>query len=143
MVILFMTNQTMIHFAVKLKAFNIIQHQLLLLLQEEHRKLNQTIDQGQSHLDPGDGLDIFIHYIKSRATSSSSHFNNMLRKVTQHCQTQNFEELAAYQTRAYVFKCSLFPYSVMEQNQLSSSTRNSTYPVLRNHLLNIMLPVSN
>ena len=31
----------------------------------------------------------------------------------------------------------------MEWNKLSSSTRNSTYPVFRNHVLKIMWPVSN
>ena len=67
----------------------------------------------------------------------------MLPKVTHHYQTRNSEDLAIYQTRTNIFKYSFFPYSIMEWNKLSSSIRNSTYPVFRNHLLKIMRPVSN
>ena len=67
----------------------------------------------------------------------------MLPKVTHHYQTRNSEDLATYQTRTNIFKYSFFPYSIMEWNKLSSSTRNSTYPVFQNHLLKIIWPVSN
>ena len=56
----------------------------------------------------------------------------MLTKVTNHYQTRNSEDLATYQTRTNIFKY-----------KLSFSTRISTYPVLRNHLLKIIQPVSN
>ena len=67
----------------------------------------------------------------------------MLPKVTHHYQTRNSEDLAIYQTRTNIFKYSFFPYSIMECNKLSSSIRNSTYPVFQDHLLNIIRPVSN
>ena len=67
----------------------------------------------------------------------------MLPKVTHYYHTLNSEDLAIYQTRANIVKYSFFPYSIMEWNKLSSSIRNSTYPVFRNHLLKIIRPVSN
>ena len=67
----------------------------------------------------------------------------MLPKVTYDYQTSNSEDLATYQIRTNIFKDSFFPYSIMEWNKLSSSTRNSTYSVFRNHLLKILRPVSN
>ena len=66
----------------------------------------------------------------------------MLPKITNY-QTRYFEDLAVHQTRTNIFKYYFFPYSVMEWNKLSSSIRNSTYPVFRNHLLKIIWPVSN
>ena len=67
----------------------------------------------------------------------------MLSIVTHRYQTRNSEDLAIYQTRTNIFKYSFFPYSIMECNKLSSSIRNSTYPVFQDHLLNIIRPVSN
>ena len=67
----------------------------------------------------------------------------MLPKVTHHYQTRDSEDLTTYQTRTNTFKYSSFPYSIVEWKKLSSSIRNSTNPVSRNHLLKIIRPVSN
>ena len=80
---------------------------------------------------------------KIKTTGLPPGLNNMLPKVTYHYQTRNSEDLTTYQTRNNIFKYSFFPYSIMEWNKLSSSTRNSTYPVFRNHLLKIIWLVSN
>ena len=67
----------------------------------------------------------------------------MLPKVTHHYQTRDSEDLTTYQTRTNTFKYSSFPYSIVEWKKISSSIRNSTNPVSRNHLLKIIRPVSN
>ena len=67
----------------------------------------------------------------------------MLPKVTHHYQTRSSENLATYQNRTNIFKYSFLLYWIMEWNKLSSSTRNSTYPVFRNHILKILQAVSN
>ena len=78
-----------------------------------------------------------------KTTGLLPYFNNMLPEITHHYQTRNSEDLAIYQTRTNIFKCSFFSYSIMEWKKLSSSIRNSTYPVFRNHLLKIIRLVSN
>ena len=85
----------------------------------------------------------FCTLYKIKTTCLPPYLNNMLPKVTQHYQTQNSEDLAMYQIRTNIFKYYFFPYSIMEWNKLSSSIRNSSYPLLRNHLLAIIQPVSN
>ena len=60
-----------------------------------------------------------------------------------HYQTWNCEDLTIYQTRTNTLKYSFFPNSIIEWNKFSSSTRNSTYPEFRNHLLKITRLVSN
>ena len=74
---------------------------------------------------------------KIKTSGLPPYLNNMLTKVTHHYQTRNSKDLATYQTRKNIFKYSFFPYSIMEWNKFSSSTRNSSYLVLRNHLLKI------
>ena len=81
--------------------------------------------------------------VQFKTTSLSSCLNNMLPEVTHHYKTRNSGELAAYQTWTNIFKYSFFLYSITAWNKLSSNNRNSTHPVFRNHLLNIIRPGSN
>ena len=131
MVILSTTNQT-IHFAVRQKAI---------------RGTSQTKLYRELELKPLRSRQWFRHLCtlyKIQTTGLPPYLNNMLPKVTDHFQTRKSEDLAIYQTRTNIFKYSLFPYSVMEWNKLSSSIRNSTYPVFRKSLLlKIIRPVSN
>ena len=64
-----------------------------------------------------------------KATGLPPYLNNMLPKV-KHYQTRSSEDLGTYhQTRTNISKYSFFPYSIVEWDKLSSSTRNSIYPV--------------
>ena len=49
----------------------------------------------------------------------------------------------SYQTMTNIFKYSFFPYSTMEWNKLSSSIRNSTYPVFRKPVSNPVYNIQN
>ena len=66
---------------------------------------------------------------KIKTTVLSPYLNNMLPNVTHDYQTRNSENLAIYLTKNNIFKYSFFPYSFMEWKKLSSSIRNSTYPI--------------
>ena len=111
MVILFMTNQTMIHFSVKQKALNIMQHQLLLVLYEEYRKLKYTANQGQIHLDQGNDLQKqpFRGVLRKRCSENMEQIYR--RTPMPKCDfNKTALQFCCHHTSAQVFSCKFVVY---------------------------------